>query len=223
MPQPTKGARLGGSAAHQRLILSNLATSLFEHGAITTTEAKARRLRPLAEKLITKAKRGDLHNRRQVLSVVKDKGVVHVLFEEIAPRYTTRPGGYTRITKIGPRKGDNAPMAVIELVEEVDFTAKPGKQKTAPAAASAPPASTPAAPEPVVAPDPDPDTAGASDEQTPTSPQVEEEAREEEAGTIGEPADGTVPGDAADGAADGSTDGQPDSSDSSDGSDGAKA
>ncbi len=129
MPTPTKGARLGGSAAHQRLILANLATSLFEHGAITTTEAKARRLRPLAEKLITKAKRGDLHNRRQVLSIVKDKGVVHVLFEEIGPRYATRPGGYTRITKIAPRKGDNAPMAVIELVEEVDFEATPSKKK----------------------------------------------------------------------------------------------
>ena len=181
MPQPTKGARLGGSAAHQRLILSNLATSLFEHGAITTTEAKARRLRPLAEKLITKAKRGDLHNRRQVLSVVKDKGVVHVLFEEIAPRYTTRPGGYTRITKIGPRKGDNAPMAVIELVEEVDFTAKPRTNNATPAAATqaAPVAGT--EPEPVVAPQPDEETAGASDEGTTASPQVEEDARAEEA------------------------------------------
>lgn len=118
MPTPTKGKRLGGSPAHQKAILSNLATSLFEHGAITTTEAKARRLRPFAEKLISKAKRGDLHNRRQVLSVVRDKGVVHTLFTEIGPRYADRPGGYTRITKIGPRKGDNAPMAVIELVEE---------------------------------------------------------------------------------------------------------
>jgi len=184
MPTPTKGARLGGSAAHQRLILSNLATSLFEHGAITTTEAKARRLRPLAEKLITKAKRGDLHNRRQVLSVVKDKGVVHVLFEEIAPRYATRPGGYTRITRIGPRKGDNAPMAVIELVEEVDFTAKQSPAKAAPAASS----------EPVVAPQPDEGTAGASDEETPDSPQVDEDAREEEAGTV---ESGTVEPDAA--------------------------
>jgi large subunit ribosomal protein L17 len=117
MPTPTKGPRLGGSPAHQKAILSNLATSLFEHGSITTTEAKARRLRPFAERLITKAKRGDLHNRRQVLSVVRDKTVVHVLFTEIGPRYAERPGGYTRITKIGPRKGDNAPMAVIELVE----------------------------------------------------------------------------------------------------------
>ena len=123
MPTPTKGARLGGSPAHQKAILSNLATNLFEHGSITTTEAKARRLRPFAERLISKAKRGDLHNRRQVLSVIRDKTVVHVLFTEIGPRYADRPGGYTRITKIGPRKGDNAPMAVIELVEE-SFTPK---------------------------------------------------------------------------------------------------
>ncbi|HEY0541010.1 MAG TPA: 50S ribosomal protein L17 [Actinoallomurus sp.] len=118
MPQPSKGPRLGGSPSHQRLILANLATALFEHGRITTTEAKARRLRPLAEKLITKAKRGDLAARRQVLSVVQDKGVVHTLFTEIGPRFENRPGGYTRITKLGPRKGDNAPMALIELVEE---------------------------------------------------------------------------------------------------------
>ncbi|MFS3128932.1 50S ribosomal protein L17 [Nocardioides sp. Bht2] len=118
MPTPTKGARFGGSPAHQRLILSNMATQLFEHGRITTTEAKARRLRPVAEKLITKAKKGDLHNRREVLKTIRDKGVVHLLFTEIAPSFSERPGGYTRITKIGPRKGDNAPMAVIELVTE---------------------------------------------------------------------------------------------------------
>ncbi len=117
MPTPTKGPRLGGSPAHERLLLANLATALFEHGRITTTEAKAKRLRPLAERLVTFAKRGDLHARRQVVAVVRDKGVVHTLFEEIAPRYAERPGGYTRVTKIGPRKGDNAPMAVIELVE----------------------------------------------------------------------------------------------------------
>jgi len=117
MPTPTKGARLGGGPAHERLMLANLATALFEHGKITTTQAKAKRLRPLAERLITFAKRGDLHARRRVLTVVRDKGVVHTLFEEIGPRYATRPGGYTRIVKIGPRKGDNAPMAVIELVE----------------------------------------------------------------------------------------------------------
>jgi large subunit ribosomal protein L17 len=117
MPTPTKGARLGGSPAHERLLLANLATALFEHGSITTTEAKAKRLRPLAERLITHAKRGDLHARRRVLAVIRDKGVVHELFAEIGPRYATRSGGYTRITKIGPRKGDAAPMAVIELVE----------------------------------------------------------------------------------------------------------
>ncbi|NEM07438.1 50S ribosomal protein L17 [Geodermatophilus normandii] len=117
MPTPTKGPRLGGSAAHQRLMLANLATSLFEHGRITTTEAKAKRLRPYAEKLVTFAKRGDLHARRQVMTVIRDKDVVHHLFAEIGPRYENRPGGYTRITKVGPRKGDNAPMAVIELVE----------------------------------------------------------------------------------------------------------
>jgi large subunit ribosomal protein L17 len=117
MPTPTKGPRLGGGPAHERILLANLATSLFEHGRITTTQAKAKRLRPLAERLITFAKRGDLHARRRVLSVVRDKGVVHTLFAEIGPRYENRPGGYTRITKIGNRKGDNAPMAVIELVE----------------------------------------------------------------------------------------------------------
>ncbi|MDL4776266.1 MULTISPECIES: 50S ribosomal protein L17 [Thermomonosporaceae] len=140
MPQPTKGARLGGSAAHQRLILANLATALFEHGKITTTEAKARRVRPLAEKLITKAKKGDLHNRRQVAKVIRDKGVVHGLFTEIAPRFETRPGGYTRITKIGPRKGDNAPMAVIELVQEQMAAATgtaPAAEDTATAATTA--------------------------------------------------------------------------------------
>ncbi len=138
MPTPKKGPRLGGSPAHQKLILSNLATSLFEHGAITTTEAKARVLRPFAERLITKAKRGDLHARRQVLATIRDKGVVHELFEEIGPRFAERPGGYTRITKLGPRKGDNAPMAVIELLtEEYTPTAKATRTE-APAAAAEP-------------------------------------------------------------------------------------
>ncbi|MFC4535151.1 50S ribosomal protein L17 [Sphaerisporangium dianthi] len=135
MPKPAKGARLGGSPAHERLILANLATQLFQHGRIRTTETKAKRLRPVAERLITKAKKGDIHNRRQVLTVVKDKGVVHHLFTEIAPTFAERPGGYTRITKLGPRKGDNAPMALIELVTEplnaVTTT------RTAPAAAPA--------------------------------------------------------------------------------------
>ena len=117
MPTPTKGRRLGGGPAHERLMLANLATALFEHGQITTTEAKAKRLRPLAERLVTFAKRGDIASRRRVLTVVKDKSVVHELFTEIAPRYANRNGGYTRIVKLGPRKGDNAPMAVIELVE----------------------------------------------------------------------------------------------------------
>jgi large subunit ribosomal protein L17 len=117
MPTPTKGPRLGGSPSHERLMLANLATSLFEHGRITTTETKAKRLRPLAEKLVTFAKRGDLHARRQVMTTIRDKNVVHHLFAEIGPRYENRPGGFTRITKIGHRKGDNAPMAVIELVE----------------------------------------------------------------------------------------------------------
>ena len=142
MPTPKKGARLGGSPAHQKLILSNLATALFEHGRITTTEAKARTLRPVAERLITKAKKGDLHNRRLVLRTIRDKGVVHTLFTEIAPQFAERPGGYTRITKIGPRKGDNAPMAVIELVTE-PYAPKPKASK---------PAAKPA-PEPAEAPD----------------------------------------------------------------------
>jgi large subunit ribosomal protein L17 len=135
MPKPKKGKRLGGSPAHQRLILANLVTALFEHGRITTTEAKARMLRPFAEKLITKAKRGDLHNRREVLKTIRDKGVVHVLFTEIAPTFAERPGGYTRITKIGPRKGDNAPMAVIELVTEAYSPKAASSKKTAAAAA----------------------------------------------------------------------------------------
>jgi large subunit ribosomal protein L17 len=149
MPTPTKGHRLGGSAAHERHLLGNLATALFEHGKITTTEAKARRLRPVAERLITFAKRGDLHARRQVLSVVTDKGVVHTLFADIAPEFSERHGGYTRITKIGPRKGDNAAMAVIELVKE-PVAAKTRrrarrqdpKPAAAPAAATAPVAAT---------------------------------------------------------------------------------
>jgi large subunit ribosomal protein L17 len=139
MPTPTKGPRLGGSPAHQKLMLANLATSLFEHGRITTTEARARRLRPVAEKLITFAKRGDLHARRQVLTVVRDKSVVHTLFTEIGPSFAERQGGYTRITKIGPRKGDAAPMAVIELVTEEAGTSRPRRRtrraETAPATA----------------------------------------------------------------------------------------
>ncbi|NMM17828.1 MAG: 50S ribosomal protein L17 [Cellulomonas sp.] len=146
MPTPTKGARLGGGPAHERLILANLATSLFEHKRITTTEAKAKRLRPLAERLITFAKRGDLHARRRVMTVVRDKSVVHALFTEIAPAVAERQGGYTRITKIGARKGDNAPMAVIELVLE-PLSPKQAVVKEAEKAAkrSAPKKATPAA------------------------------------------------------------------------------
>ena len=149
MPTPTKGSRLGGGPAHERLMLANLATALFEHGRITTTEAKAKRLRPLAERLITFAKRGDLHARRRVMTVVHDKSVVHELFAEIGPRYENRQGGYTRITKIGPRKGDNAPMAVIELVEaltaraetvrEAEAATKRTTKKVAPAKKTAAP------------------------------------------------------------------------------------
>ena len=136
MPTPTKGHRLGGSPAHERHILANLATALFQHGRITTTEAKAKRLRPVAERLITFAKRGDMHARRHVLTVVTDKGVVHQLFTEIAPEFSERDGGYTRITKIGPRKGDNAAMAVIELVRGEPVSAKP-RRRTRRAAAPA--------------------------------------------------------------------------------------
>lgn len=129
MPTPTKGRRMGGSAAHQQHMLANLATALFEHGRITTTQARARRLRPVAERLITFAKRGDLHARRQVLTVVTDKAVVKTLFDEIGPSYATRDGGYTRITKVGMRKGDSAPMAVIELVRE-EVAAKPQRRRS---------------------------------------------------------------------------------------------
>jgi len=161
MPTPTKGHRLGGSPAHERHILANLATALFQHGRIITTEAKARRLRPVAERLITFAKRGDLHARRHVLTVVTDQGVVHQLFTEIAPEFSERDGGYTRITKIGPRKGDNAAMAVIELVRGEPVAAKPRRRARradakAPAAAAAataavePEAATAEAPEATV-------------------------------------------------------------------------
>ena len=153
MPTPTKGPRLGGGPAHERLLLANLATQLFEHRSITTTHAKAKRVRPLAERMITFAKRGDLASRRRVLTVVRDKGVVHELFTEIAPVMSERQGGYTRITKIGNRKGDNAPMAVIELVmepltakqatvREAEAATKRAAKKAAPARTAAPAAST---------------------------------------------------------------------------------
>jgi large subunit ribosomal protein L17 len=145
MPKPTKGPRLGGGPAHERLLLANLAAALFTHKSIKTTETKAKRLRPLAERLITFAKRGDLHARRRVLSVIGDKEVVHVLFTEIAPLVADREGGYTRITKVGNRKGDNAPMAVIELVlEPVNPKPKSAKKTAAAAAAAAPVEEAPA-------------------------------------------------------------------------------
>ncbi|WIE71907.1 50S ribosomal protein L17 [Curtobacterium sp. MCJR17_020] len=137
MPKPTKGPRLGGGPAHERLLLSNLANALFTHGRITTTETKAKRLRPVAERLITFAKRGDLHARRRVIATLRDKSVVHTLFTEIAPQVEDRQGGYTRITKLGFRKGDNAPLASIELVlEPVSGTPAPVKRTAAPAAAA---------------------------------------------------------------------------------------
>ncbi|MGL5407040.1 MAG: 50S ribosomal protein L17 [Propionibacteriaceae bacterium] len=136
MPTPTKGPRLGGTPAHERIILGNLSSQLFEHGKVTTTEAKAKRVRPLAEKLITKAKRGDLHNRRLVAKTITDKGVLHKLFTEIAPTMADRDGGYTRITKIGNRKGDNAPMAIIEILTETVEESRAAKAKVAKAAAA---------------------------------------------------------------------------------------
>jgi large subunit ribosomal protein L17 len=192
MPKPKKGPRLGGSPAHQRLIVANLATQLFEHGRITTTEAKARVLRPVAEKLITKAKRGDLHNRREVLKTVRDKSVVHELFTEIAPRFAERPGGYTRITKIGPRKGDNAPMAVIELVTEAyepkaTPAKKSAKKATAKKAAPAPAAEETSAEE-------------APAEETPAEEAAAEEAAEETSDEVTEAPAEEVPEEVTDAA-----------------------
>jgi large subunit ribosomal protein L17 len=138
MPKPTKGPRLGGSSSHQKAILANLATSLFEHGRIKTTEPKARALRPYAEKLITHAKKGTLHNRREVMKKIRDKDVVHTLFAEIGPFFSDREGGYTRIIKVEARKGDNAPMAVIELVQEKTVTSEADRARRAGAAKAAP-------------------------------------------------------------------------------------
>jgi large subunit ribosomal protein L17 len=181
MPTPTKGARMGGSAAHQRHLLSNLATALFEHGKITTTEARARRLRPYAERLITFAKRGDLSARRQVLTVVTDKSVVHTLFTEIGPQFATRQGGYTRITKIGPRKGDNAPLAVIELIQE-EAEAKPRRRRARRPQSAARPAAS-AAPEATEAAEAPADEADA--DVTAEAPEADVTAE----GTDAEPAD----------------------------------
>jgi len=185
MPTPTKGHRLSGSPAHERHILANLATALFQHGRITTTEAKAKRLRPVAERLITFAKRGDLHARRHVLTVVTDKGVVHQLFTEIAPQFSERDGGYTRITKIGPRKGDNAAMAVIELVRGEPVAAKPRRRaRRADTTAAAPAAAGTATA--VAEPEAEADEA-ATDEALPKeAPEVPEEG---EAGEVDDLAD----------------------------------
>ena len=185
MPTPTKGHRLGGSPAHERHILANLATALFQHGRITTTEAKARRLRPVAERLITFAKRGDLHARRHVLTVVTDKGVVHQLFTEIAPEFSERDGGYTRITKIGPRKGDNAAMAVIELVRGEPVAAKPRRRsrRAEPRAA----ASAAAAPETDAA-EPEAVAAEAPEALTRQAPVVPEEGEAEDVDEIADEA-----------------------------------
>ena len=158
MPKPTKGPRLGGSSSHQKALLANLATSLFEHGRIKTTEPKARALRPYAEKLITHAKKGTLHNRREVLKKIRDKDIVHALFEEIGPFYSDRNGGYIRIIKVEARKGDNAPMAVIELVREKTVTSEADRarrvkaSKKAPDAGAAPVAAA-AAPQAAVEPE----------------------------------------------------------------------
>jgi large subunit ribosomal protein L17 len=192
MPTPTKGRRMGGSSAHQKHMLSNLATALFEHGKITTTEARARRLRPFAERLITQAKRGDLHARRQVLTVVTDKGVVHTLFTEIGPSFATRDGGYTRITKIGPRKGDNAPLAVIELVQEEAEARAPRRRRLArrpaTAAAAAPARATASVPAPAGAP---------AEEAEETTAEASTEAEDAAADTDTEAADGDEAEDAA--------------------------
>jgi len=180
---------MGGSPAHQRHMLSNLAAALFEHGKITTTEARARRLRPYAEKLITFAKRGDMHARRQVLTVVPDKGIVHNLFTEIGPSFADRPGGYTRITKLGPRKGDAAPMAVIELVREEVSAARPRRRTrragAAPATAAASAAEETAAATAEGAEAEDADIADVDDSEAETfaaeSPEAEVETPEAEA------------------------------------------
>ncbi|MFS0728529.1 50S ribosomal protein L17 [Curtobacterium sp. 1P10AnD] len=177
MPKPTKGPRLGGGPAHERLLLSNLANALFTHGRITTTETKAKRLRPVAERLITFAKRGDLHARRRVISILRDKSVVHTLFTEIAPQVEDRQGGYTRITKLGFRKGDNAPLASIELVlEPVSGKPAPVKRDAAPAAAA--PVEEPAAEEPTAEEAPVDETE-TTEESAPVAEETETEAAAE--------------------------------------------
>jgi large subunit ribosomal protein L17 len=184
MPKPTKGPRLGGSSSHQKAILANLATSLFEHGRIKTTEPKARALRPYAEKLITHAKKGTLHNRREVMKKIRDKDVVHTLFAEIGPFFSDRNGGYTRIIKVEARKGDNAPMAVIELVREKTVTSEANRARRAAASKKAAPAkAAPAAEEaaPETAPAEETTDEALAEEQTNLDEVTTEDAAIEEA------------------------------------------
>ncbi|MGN6324369.1 50S ribosomal protein L17 [Pseudolysinimonas sp.] len=200
MPKPTKGPRLGGGPAHERLLLANLASALFTHKSIQTTETKAKRLRPLAERLITFAKRGDLHARRRVMTIIRDKSVVHELFTEIAPLVAEREGGYTRIIKTGFRKGDNAPMAVIELVLE-PVTKKPASStrsaarnetpKAAPATAAAPAEETPAEEEAIEAEEAEVVAEGGSEADAPEAEKTAVEAQDEavEASTDAAPAE----------------------------------
>ncbi|MCV6969691.1 50S ribosomal protein L17 [Mycobacterium bohemicum] len=189
MPKPTKGPRLGGSSSHQKALLANLATSLFEHGRIKTTEPKARALRPYAEKLITHAKKGSLHNRREVLKKIRDKDVVHALFAEIGPFFSDRNGGYTRIIKVEPRKGDNAPMAVIELVREKTVTSEADRARRVKASKKAAPEAAAAAPQAAVEPEAvdtsaaseAPETSEAAPEAAAEAPQAAVEAEPAEA------------------------------------------
>ncbi|WP_197374348.1 50S ribosomal protein L17 [Mycolicibacterium baixiangningiae] len=198
MPKPTKGPRLGGSSSHQKALLANLATSLFEHGRIKTTEPKARALRPYAEKLITHAKKGTLHNRREVMKKIRDKDVVHTLFAEIGPFFADRAGGYTRIIKVEPRKGDNAPMAVIELVREKTVTSEANRARRADASQKVAAAAAPqAAVEPEAADGPEADvvsdaedtTATEASRSTETDDPTDEASAEESTGTEGSDAD----------------------------------
>jgi large subunit ribosomal protein L17 len=183
MPKPTKGRRLGGSSSHQQAILANLATALFEHGRIKTTEPKARALRPYAEKLITHAKKGTLHNRREVLKKIRDKDVVHNLFAEIGPFFADRNGGYTRIIKVEARKGDNAPMAVIELVQEKTVTSEANRARRAAAsqakAKKAAPEAAAAAPQAAV----EPEAAAGAEAET---PEAETETETEASADVGD-------------------------------------
>lgn len=199
MPTPSKGPRLASTPAHERLMLANLATALFEHGAITTTEARAKRVRPLAERMITFAKRGDLHARRQVMTVIRDKSVVHVLFTEIGPRFATRAGGYTRITKIGPRKGDNAPMAVIELCEPL---AEQAVAEASAATKRAAKEAAPAAPAPAVVEVPETE----ADQTAAPDPEVAEAAPEAVTEVVAEEAQPAAEGDAPQAAESGAED-----------------